>query len=320
MASNSNGDDASSPTPKRTRLSNADDVNDQQEKVIQALEKSLKNPSSVLALSKSLTCDACKSFARSPIHYCDNHHTVCSICSEEYLGYCPVEGCGEEELILNTYDSVTEVVRAMKLPVPCKNRSNGCPNEGTVREMEDHELECEFRFVDPGFLAGGRRMFKDLMSLMDDFVKKNKGKWQITNSGLTAYWDSIGPDGHIFSVIIRSYNATFMKAYAYVMGGETVANGYRVEMRLSSCEKEFTLTHHGPVFPVDIKAKNCEESFLIAKERFAVFNKGFDKFGDHNKNENGEVVIPMMVKIIKKELNIPKEDSCSGVDMEVEEK
>ena len=64
----------------------------------------------------------------------------------------------------------------------------------------------------------------------------------------------------------------------------------------------------------------CEESFTIAKKKYKLFNKGFEYFGDHNKDKNGEVVIPMMVKIIKKELNIPKEDSCSGVDMEVGEK
>ena len=51
-----------------------------------------------------------------------------------------------------------------------------------------------------------------------------------------------------------------------------------------------------------------------------MLEKGFDKFGDHNKDKNGEVIIPMTVKIIKKELNIPKKDPVTPLDMDVEEK
>ena len=42
--------------------------------------------------------------------------------------------------------------------------------------------------------------------------------------------------------------------------------------------------------------------------------------GDHNKDKNGEIIVPITVKIIKKELNIPKEVSGTPVDMDVEEK
>ena len=44
---------------------------------------------------------------------------------------------------------------------------------------------------------------------------------------------------------------------------------------------------------------------------------GFDRFGNHNKDKNGEIIIPIMVKIIKKELDIPKEDSSTPVDKNV---
>ena len=329
MASNSNGDDASSPTPKRTRLSTVDDVNDQQEKMIQALKKSLENPASVLALSKSLSCGACKSYARAPVHFCDNHHTVCSICYEEHLGDCPVEGCGEEELMLmpKTYDSDTEVVRAMKLPVPCKNRNNGCPKEGNEEEVEEHEIECEFRFVETKVVSGGKRMFKDLRNSIEESAKARKGKWKLSSEredgkGYNkAFKDIIQTDGLIFRIILDSSDPKFLDAGVTVFGGEIVANRYRVEMRLNSSEIEFTTTHHGPVFPIDVKKPwKCEESFTIAKKKYKLFNMGFEYFGDHNIDKNGEVVIPMMVKIIKKELNIPMKDSCTGVDMEVEEK
>ena len=214
-----------------------------------------------------------------------------------------------------------EVVRAMKLPVPCKNCKNGCPKKGDEKEVEEHQYECEFRFVDSNVLDGGKRMFKDLYSVIDKFMKKNNGKWLLNAAKDLAYRDSIEPDGHRFRVIINAYDDTFIKAYTYIIGGENAANRYRVEMRLTSSDKEFTITYHGPVFPVDVKdPKNCEKAFWIAKERFAIFNKDFENFGEHNTDKNGQVIIPMMVRIIKKELNIPKKDSGSGVDMEVKEK
>jgi len=189
----------------------------------------------------------------------------------------------------------------MKLPVPCKNCKNGCPKKGDEKEVEEHQYECEFRFVDSNVLDGGKRMFKDLFSVIDKFMKKNNGKWLLNAAKDLAYRDSI-------------------KAYTFIIGGENAANRYRVEMRLTSSDKEFTITYHGPVFPVDVKdPKNCEKAFWIAKERFAIFNKDFENFGEHNTDKNGQVIIPMMVRIIKKELNIPKKDSGSRVDMEVKE-
>ena len=332
MASNSNVDDASVPAPKRTRDSivddddNVNDANDQKDKMIQSLKE---NPASALTLSKLLSCHACKSFARAPIRYCGLHHTICSICYQEHLGEndCPAKGC-KEKLMLKTFDSeLTEAVRAMKLPVPCQNRKNGCPEKGKEKEVKEHEIECEFRFVETNVVSGGIRMFKDLFSLVDKEMKEKNGKWCLCEErdggkGYNiAYRDSIEPDGHRFRFGIAAWNAWSIEAWATVIGGERVANRYRVEIRLNSCEKEFTNIHHGPVFSVDVKSPwNHEESYTIAKKQFAIFNKGFDYFGDHNKDKNGEIVIPIMVKIIKKELNIPKEDSSTPVDMGVEEK
>merc|ERR1712037_853716 len=99
-----------------------------------------ENPASVLTpLSKLLSCDACKSFARAPIRYCGLHHTICSICdteeeseeSEEESDKCPAEGC-EEKMMLKTFANaeLAQMIRAMKLPVQCRNRKNGCPKKG----------------------------------------------------------------------------------------------------------------------------------------------------------------------------------------------
>ena len=292
---------------------------DRKEQVIQAFKE---NPSSAIALSKMLSCDACESFARAPIRYCGHHHTICFICYYNDPGEvnCPAKGC-KEKLMIKTHD--LEVVRAMKLPVPCKNCKNGCPKKGDEKEVEEHQYECEFRFVDSNVLDGGKRMFKDLFSVIDKFMKKNNGKWLLNAAKDLAYRDSIEPDGHIFRVVISAQHCTFIKAYATVFGGETIANRYRVEMRLSSSEEEFTNTHHGPVLSLDVKdPESSKESYWIAKEKFNIFNFGFDYFGEHNKDKNGEVKVPIMVKIIKKELNIPKKDSdtLEDADMETEEK
>jgi len=62
-----NADDAGVPAPKRTCNNNVEDVN--RDIVINSMKE---NPASAaLALSKLLSCEACKSFARAPIQYCD---------------------------------------------------------------------------------------------------------------------------------------------------------------------------------------------------------------------------------------------------------
>ena len=303
--SDSNLDDASVPTPKRTRDSNIDDdVNDKKEKMIKSLKD---NPASVLALSKLLSCDACKSLARAPIRHSGHRHKICSICYTKGGDKCPAEGC-TEKLMLRTFvhTEVTETIRVMKLPVQCRNRKNGCPKKGQEKEVEEHEIECEFRLVEPH-----GKMFKDILCKMMEFVKKRNGKWKWKDNdktGKCVYRDSIGPDGYIFRIILNASNQFVFKAYAIVVGGERVANKYRVELRLNSSEKEFTHTHHGPVFSVDVKDRwNREEVFMIDKKRFMLFNKGFDYFGEHNQDKNGEITVPIMAKIIKKELDIPKE-------------
>ena len=123
----------------------------------------------------------------------------------------------------------------------------------------------------------------------------------------------MGPGGHIFCIILDASKRHIFKALTAVIGGEHVANKYRVEIRLSSSEKEFTTTHHGPVFSVDaIDPWNREDIFTVEKKKFAIFNKGYEYFGDHNKDKNGKITIPISVKIIKKELGIPKGDMDDG--------
>ena len=313
----SNVDDASVPTPKRICNNNVDDINDKKERMTLSLKE---NPASVLALSKLLSCDACKSSARAPIRYCDKCHTICSVCYTKEGAKCPADGCRNRLYntdVVNT--EMTETIRAMKLPVQCRNRKTGCLEKGEEREVEEHEIECEFRITSRG------EMFKDILSAVNKSVKEKGGKWQFRavmtkDKYARVFRDSIEPDGTMFRIYLET-SKKFFKAFVIVIGGERAAKKYRVELRLSSSDKEFTHTHHGPVFSVDVRdPRDCEETFVIAKKRFALFNKGFDYFGDHNKDKNGEIIVPIMVKIIKKELDIPKEDIGSPLDMGNEEK
>lgn len=313
----SNADDANVSTPKRT-CNNEDYVNDQKEKMAKLLKD---NPASALALSKLLSCDACKSFARAPIRYCNKCHTICSLCYTKEGAKCPAEGCKDKLQDIDVVNAeMTETIRAMKLPVQCRNRKTGCLEKGEEREVEEHEIECEFR------ITGCGKMFKDHLFIVNKSVKViGNGKWQfgpvVTNNKYAwVFRDSIEPDGTMFSIYL-GFEKSLFKAYAQVIGGERVAKNYRVELKLSSSEKEFTHTHYGPVFSADVgKPWNREETYIIDKKRFALFNNGFDYFGDHNKDKNGEIIVPIMVKIIKKELDIPQEDIGTPVDMGNREK
>ena len=310
------GDSSGAPTPKRTcdSNSNVEDVNDQKEEVIQSLKE--MSDGSALAITKLLSCDACKSFARPPIRNCGlksgMRHTICSSCFTDGGTKCPIEGCTGQLTMVN--EELTSMFRAMNLSVPCKNRKNGCFKKGKEKEVEEHEIECEYRMIH--VVGKPDIMFKDFLSLMKTQVQKNDRKWKSSSLQKTCIIrDSIEPDGHIFRTYIRQ-EGSLIKAYVRVIAGENVAKKYRVELRLYSSELETTLTHHGPVLSRDSrqpKGNTNEKAFIIDKKRFALFNKGFDHF-EHNKEENGEITVPIMVKIIKKELDIPKEASITLVD------
>ena len=177
----SNVDDSSGvPIPKRTRDTNCnvEDMNDQEEEVIQSLKD---NPGSARALTKLLSCDACKAFARAPIRNCVGsglRHTICSACAcftDGSITKCPIEGCTGfmNEKLVNA--ELTSTFQAMNLSVQCRNRKNGCPKKGKEKEVEEHEIECEYRRI-------GHMMFKDLLSKIKTLAEENGRKWKIANS------------------------------------------------------------------------------------------------------------------------------------------
>jgi len=241
------------------------------------------------------------------------------------------KGLCEEIMPRNPLNGEMEkTIRAMKLPVGCKNRKYDCPKMGEEKEIEKHEAECGFRYVyawfanddDEKLKDGGS--FNDILCYVKEQVKISNGKWQPYNLGEDEDKDESnyhkdngfyrfynGPDGHIFCIDLDARHKSFFRATAVVIGGEHVANKYRVELRLYSSEMVSTHTYHGPVYSVDFEGSwGDKEAFSIDKKKFALFNNGFEYFGDHNKDKNGEIHVPVMVKIIKKELDVPQKNQA----------
>ena len=118
---------------------------------------------------------------RGPIRQCLVLHKICSLCDDEDPGNdicpaAPAEGCGENLTGKAFNSALEETVRAMKLPVPCKNRHNGCPEKDEDKALKEHEIECVFRFVHT--YGGQEEIFKDLMKRVNEKAKKCNGEWK----------------------------------------------------------------------------------------------------------------------------------------------
>ena len=77
-----------------------------------------------------------------------------------------------------TKTDFADMVRAMKLPVPCKNRNDGCTNQHIIEKIEEHESECEHRWITGWVLDDGSlRMtnFKDFAADVDNVYIKEQG-------------------------------------------------------------------------------------------------------------------------------------------------
>ena len=197
----------------------------------------------------------------------------------------------------------------MKLPVPCKERKNGCTDQHIMEKIEEHESECEHRMITGWFL--GDNFFKDFAAKVENVYIKEQ-KWHFKNRmadeegknrGVFKFF--IGPDQRRFCVDIGKITDEVAPLNVCVVGGKEVAKKYMAELRIFSNEKNTSVTFNGPVFPLDIHHRPDKNAFVMNAEWFKNFNHGKKYFGDHNKDKNGEIVIPVLYKIIKKELDIP---------------
>ena len=276
-----------------------------------------------------LQCVKCQDFFRGPVFDCANYHTTCSLCcgfdikssiDKVDIVFCPVEDCKIKTNCGAAGMKLTKMVVDLKLKVPCKNRDIGCTYQGIEYELEEHEDECGYRNVKCDFAGCKYILFKDLLNHMKHFHKMDYEvkRWKLTNKiklleddesiGYKfAHRDEIGPDGLMFNTQVWQYDGCLSIAVR-VMGGKEVAKKYRVEIRVSSNESLVSFTHSGPVFPIDYypydSAAN-KDGFEMTCSRFALFNHGKEHFGIHNKDKNGDTVLPISVKIEKKELGLP---------------
>ena len=89
-----------------------------------------------------------------------------------------------------------------------------------------------------------------------------------------------------------------------VFGGKNMAKQYRVEMRLSSYDVSSSHTFNCDIFSIDdIEKPSDSKVFIINNDQFKIYNKGHVELGDHNKDKNGELTMPVTFKITKKKLN-----------------
>ena len=88
-----------------------------------------------------------------------------------------------------------------------------------------------------------------------------------------------------------------------VFGGKIVSNKFRVEMRLSSNDVGTSHIFYGNVYSLDEKYFDASKVFSINNEQFKLHNKGDHAIGNHNKDENGELVLPITIKVEKKKRN-----------------
>ena len=238
---------------------------------------------------------------------------------------CPMEECKSKTSISWVGKKLTQIVRDLRLNVPCENRDAGCTYKCADDEMEEHEDECEDRKVECDFAGCKDVPFKDLLHHLRDVhkVDYDTKKWKLINKIKPtrkdesihykgAYMFETGPDGLVFITdIMQDKNSILEEGHfriaVRVIGGYQVAKKYRVELRVSSNKSSVSLTHSGPVFPIeytDVEATKDEESFEISCSKFAFFNHRKEYFGKHNKDKSGYIVLPVSVKIEKKKLGV----------------
>jgi len=285
------------------------------------LDNVILDANSSRILKKLLACSACKAYPKGGVNFCNFGHNVCSLCHTEEDNLCPVDECPIGMLQSCTKTDFADMVRAMKLPVPCKNRHNGCTDQHIIEKIEEHESECGHRWITGRVPGIGYHLFKDFAAKVEiDYIKEQK--WHFKNRVFGTYeFESkipympryagafkffMGPDQHRFCVDIGVITDKDVPLRVCVVGGKEVAKKYKAELRLFSSE-DISATYNGPVFPMDDPMPDLPngKAFYMNPEWFKTFNHGYPYFGYHNMDKNGEIVISVLFKIIKKELDIP---------------
>ena len=227
---------------------------------------------------------------------------------------CPIEGCNKEAII--TLDCLSELVKDLRFPVSCKNRKNGCNQEGKEEVIAEHEIECGFRKVGclqsqcPELLANDfeAHVFTAHQETYGK-LRDNLGTWYFQKfstsetMGALQIWKEPVSTVLFRFIIYHMDDQKQWKCSAIVFGGKDVAKQYRAEMRLSSYDVDANHIFNCNVSPIDDIASAALIVFVITDDQFKIYNKGHAELGDHNKDKNGELTMPVTFKIIKKKLN-----------------
>ncbi|XP_063230332.1 uncharacterized protein LOC134535215 [Bacillus rossius redtenbacheri] len=96
--------------------------------------------SKLMSLTAILECPVCLEYVGPPIYQCRRGHIVCGLCKPKLM-YCPTCRSGFSE-----YRNLVAEMFAERLDYPCKNAHLGCDSTFTLKEKEDHEANCAFRF------------------------------------------------------------------------------------------------------------------------------------------------------------------------------
>ena len=86
-----------------------------------------------------------------------------------------------------------------------------------------------------------------------------------------------------------------------VFGEKIVVRKFKVEMRLSSNDADKSHIFYGNVYSLD--EKYFDASKVFTNEQFKLHNKCHTEIGNHNRDENGELVLPITIKVDKKKSN-----------------
>ena len=262
-------------------------------------------------VAPNLSCMGCNGAFRGSVIYCHNKHGLCIICFGDQKK-CPITGCRKKAAL--TLDFPAELVKKLKLSLPCTFKKDGCDQENIDEEaVAEHEIECGYRKV-PCFKSGCpdqlvMEMEGHIFSAHDDNYGKyrdNPGKWFINNNDFAAkMWIDSESGLRCRAELYHDDGEKQWRCYTMVFGGKNVAKKFRAEMRLSSHDNDTSHIFNCNLFCLDDwHESDALKEFHISEEQFQIYNKGHHKLGGHNKDKNGKVTVPVTVEVKMKRLNV----------------
>ena len=267
-------------------------------------------------VAPKLTCSGCNGFFRGPVTYCQNKHGLCSNCFGGKKE-CPITGCAKRAFL--TLDFLSELVKELKFPLSCKFKKDGCDQENADEEViADHEVECGYRKVscfERGCTTQPAMDFEAHMFSAHDAIygkfHENPGKWFVAKFvgthilGAEMMWIDSESGLRFKAALWYNPRKKYWTCFTVAFAGINAAKKFRAEMRLSSYDGDTSTIFNCSVFCLDDWEKDdTSKEFRIMDDQFKICNKGHILLGDHNKDKNGELMLPVTVEVKMKKLNM----------------